>query len=103
MLYEVITIMGNRVYIPAVTVVNKVDMADEYVLKKCKAEYPEAIYISANKGENLDAVKDLIYDALDFIRIYLKPQGESADMEEPLIVRNGVNVGDICDHRNNFV
>jgi small GTP-binding protein len=71
-------VMGNRVYIPAVTVVNKVDMADEYVLKKCKAEYPEATYISADKE--------------------VKPQGGPADMEEPLIVRNGVTVGDICDH-----
>jgi small GTP-binding protein domain len=91
-------IMGNRVYIPAVVVVNKVDMADEYVLKKCKSEYPDATYISADKEENLEAVKDLIYDALDFIRIYLKPQGGPADMEEPLIVRKGTTVGDVCDH-----
>ncbi|MDG6244227.1 MAG: GTP-binding protein [Methanolobus sp.] len=91
-------IMGNRVYIPAVVVVNKVDMADEYVLKKCKEEYPHATYISADKEENLEAVKDLIYEALDFIRIYLKPQGGPADMEEPLIVRKGTTVGDVCDH-----
>ncbi|WMW21569.1 GTP-binding protein [Methanolobus mangrovi] len=91
-------IMGNRVYIPAVVVVNKVDMADEYVLKKCKSEYPGATYISADKEKNLEAVKDLIYDALDFIRIYLKPQGGPADMEEPLIVRKGTTVGDVCDH-----
>ncbi|WP_292468034.1 GTP-binding protein [Methanolobus sp.] len=91
-------IMGNRVYIPAVVVVNKVDMADEYVLKKCKEEYPEATYISADKEENLEAVKDLIYDALDFIRVYLKPQGGPADMEEPLIVRKGTTVGEVCDH-----
>ncbi|MBP1909726.1 OBG GTPase family GTP-binding protein [Methanolobus bombayensis] len=91
-------VMGNRVYIPAVTVVNKVDMADEFVLKKCKEGYPEATYISADKEQNLEAVKELIFDALDFIRIYLKPQGGPADMEEPLIVRKGVTVGDICDH-----
>ncbi len=91
-------IMGNRVYIPAVVVVNKVDMADQYVLKKCKDEYPEATYISADKEENLEAVKDLIYEALDFIRVYLKPQGGPADMEEPLIVRKGTTVGDVCDH-----
>ncbi|WP_342303907.1 GTP-binding protein [Methanolobus sp. ZRKC5] len=91
-------IMGNRVYVPAVVVVNKVDMADQYVLKKCKEEYPAATYISADKEENLEAVKDLIYEALDFIRIFLKPQGGPADMEEPLIVRKGTTVGDVCDH-----
>ncbi len=91
-------IMGNRVYIPAVVVVNKVDMADQYVLEKCKEEYPDATYISADKEFNLEAVKDVVYEALDFIRIYLKPQGGPTDMEEPLIVRKGTTVGDICDH-----
>ncbi|MBN2110571.1 MAG: GTP-binding protein [Methanosarcinaceae archaeon] len=91
-------IMGNRVYIPSVTVVNKVDMADEYVLNKCKKEYPDATYISADKEINLDSVKEMIFGSLDFIRIYLKPQGGPADMEEPLIVRRGTTVGDICDH-----
>jgi small GTP-binding protein len=91
-------IMGNRVYVPAVIVVNKVDTADEDVLRKCKEEFPDATYISADKGKNLQQVKDVVYDALDFIRIYLKPQGGPADMEEPLIVRNGVTIGDICDH-----
>jgi ribosome-interacting GTPase 1 len=91
-------IMGNRVYVPAVVVVNKVDTADEDVLRKCKEEFPDATYISADKGKNLQEVKDVVYDALDFIRIYLKPQGGPADMEEPLIVRNGVTIGDICDH-----
>ncbi|MDW7731096.1 MAG: GTP-binding protein [Methanolobus sp.] len=91
-------IMGNRVYIPSVVVVNKVDMADEYILNKCKEDYPNATYISADKEQNLEAVKDLIYDSLDFIRVYLKPQGGPADLEEPLIVRKGVTVSDVCDH-----
>ncbi|WP_292463720.1 GTP-binding protein [Methanolobus sp.] len=95
-------IMGNRVYVPAIAVVNKVDMADEYVLKKCKREFPDATYISADKEKNLQEVRDVIYDALDFIRIYLKPQGGPADLEEPLIVRSGTTIGDICDrlHRD---
>ncbi len=95
-------IMGNRIYIPAVTVINKVDMADETVLSGCREKFPEATFISANKGQNLEAVEDLIFDALDFIRIYMKPQGGPADMDEPMIVTDGVTVGDICDrlHRD---
>lgn len=95
-------VMGNRVYVPAVVVANKVDMADEYTLRKCKEQFPDATYISADKEKNLMEVRDVIYDALDFIRIYLKPQGGPADMEEPLIVRKGITVGDICDrlHRD---
>ncbi|WP_440953235.1 OBG GTPase family GTP-binding protein [Methanococcoides sp. FTZ1] len=94
--------MANRVYIPAVIVINKVDMAHEEILEFCREKFPEATFISANEEKNLEAVKDLIYEALDFIRVYLKPQGGPADMDEPMIVTNGVTVGDICDrlHRD---
>ncbi len=95
-------VMDNRVYIPAVVVVNKLDMADEHTLRKCKELFPDATYISADKEKNLMEVRDVIYDALDFIRVYLKPQGGPADFEEPLIVRNGTTIGDVCDrlHRD---
>lgn len=91
-------VLGNRVYIPSVEVINKVDMADEYILEKCKAEYPNSTYISADKEINLEAVKEVVYDSLNFISIYMKPQGEPADMDEPMVVRSGTNVGDVCDH-----
>lgn len=95
-------VMANRVYIPAVIVINKVDMANEEILEFCRAKFPDATLISANEERNLEAVKDLIYGALDFIRVYMKPQGGPADMDEPMIVTNGVTVGDICDrlHRD---
>ncbi|WP_445474991.1 OBG GTPase family GTP-binding protein [Methanococcoides methylutens] len=95
-------VMANRVYIPAVIVINKVDMATEEALEFCKKKFPDATLISANEEKNLEAVKDLIYETLDFIRVYLKPQGGPADMDEPMIVTNGVTVGDICDrlHRD---
>jgi hypothetical protein len=34
--------------------------------------------------------------------VYLKPQGKEADMEVPLVIRNGATVGDVCDslHRS---
>ncbi|MDA0524882.1 OBG GTPase family GTP-binding protein [Methanococcoides alaskense] len=95
-------IMGNRVYVPSVIVVNKVDLANEEILNKMEELFPDATFISANEEKNLEAVKDLIYDSLDFIRVYLKPQGGLADMDEPLIVTDGVTVGDICErlHRD---
>jgi uncharacterized protein len=59
---------------------------------------PDAIEISADLDVNLDVLREAIYDTLGFINIYLKPQGEPADMDEPLIMREGSSVGDICDH-----
>ena len=86
-------VRGNRMYIPALLVINKIDLAD----RKHMAHMPEAIEISADLDVNLDVLRESIYDALGFINIYLKPQGEQADLEEPLIMREGCTVGDICD------
>lgn len=96
------SVMDNRVYIPSITVVNKVDMADRMIVEDARNEYPESILISAESETNLGQVKDAIFRSLDFVRVYLKPQGEPADMDEPLIISRGSTVGDVCDklHRD---
>jgi small GTP-binding protein len=87
-------IRGNRVYIPAITVVNKIDLVDKEHMKL----FPQdALKISADRELNLDALREEIYNRLGFINIYLKPQGGPADMDEPLIMREGCTVGDVCD------
>jgi len=95
-------LMGNRKYINAVTVINKADLVDEEFKTDIRTNFPDAMLISADMDKNLDPLKDLIFNHLKFIRLYMKPQGEPADMEEPMIVQEGVNVGDICDklHRD---
>ena len=55
----------------------------------------------------MDELKQAIYDTIDMIRVYLKPQGQEADMDIPLIVKRGNTVGDVCelihrDFKNNF-
>ncbi len=52
--------------------------------------------ISAFKDIGLDELKDFIYDNLGFMRVFLKPQGQEADMEEPLIVKDDSTVENIC-------
>jgi small GTP-binding protein len=102
---------GNRVYQPAIVALNKVDAAEDDLVERRLEEIREegwtAVPISAHEAENLEALKDHVYEAMDLIRIYLKPQGGDADMEEPLVVRRGATVGDVCDHlhremRNRF-
>jgi ribosome-interacting GTPase 1 len=58
--------------------------------------------ISAHSGYNVEELKDAIYDNLGFIRIYLKPVGGKADMEEPLIIRKPATVESVCNklHRD---
>lgn len=94
--------LGNRKYIRAVTVVNKVDLIDDEFKSGIGEQLPDALLVSADKDDNLDPLKDAIFEQLRFIRIFLKPQGQPPDMDEPMIVRDGVTVGDICDriHRD---
>ena len=95
-------ILNNRSYVRSLIAINKVDLAYPQLIEECRELYPNAIFISAHKGINIETLKDAIYDRLGFIRVYLKPQGQPADMEEPLIVMSGTNVGQICDrlHRD---
>lgn len=95
---------GNRVYLRSVTVVNKIDLVDEEHLKAVKAKLEDwnSLYIAANKQKGLDELKEAIYRKLDFIHVFLKPQGQDADMDEPMVIMNGSTVGDLCDriHRS---
>ncbi|MCK9152447.1 OBG GTPase family GTP-binding protein [Methanobacterium alcaliphilum] len=87
---------ANRSYIPAVVVLNKIDLVDQEYLEKIQAQIPDAILISANQKWNIENLKDEIFNRLGLIRIYLKPQGKKTDYEEPLIIKEGSNVKDIC-------
>jgi|TARA_B110000444_G_scaffold70780_1_gene66524 uncharacterized protein len=95
----------NRIYEKAVIAINKIDIATEEELVHARSNLPEnwpVMRISAFKGIGLDDLKDFIYDNLGFMRVYLKPQGQDADMEEPLIVKDDTTVERICNklHRN---
>ncbi len=95
-------ILGNRKYIHGIVVINKIDLGDENTLRECTEKFPDALLISADKKTHIEELKEMLYDKLGFIRIYMKPQGKPADMDEPMIVRYGSTVGDICDrlHRD---
>jgi len=95
---------GNRVYVPAFVMINKVDLVTPEYLKSVKARMKNwrVVAVSAEKGTGLEHLKDTIYDELNFIRIFLKPQGKEADMTEPLITRQGAIVATVCEtiHRD---
>ena len=59
-------------------------------------------HLLRRKGTGLDDLKDAVFDSLKLIRIYMKPQGKEADMVEPLVIRDGSDIGDVCDsiHRD---
>lgn len=87
---------SSIVYIPLLVVVNKIDLAEESYLKELHEKMQDALYIAADKGMMVDELKGEIFNRLKLIRIYLKPQGKKADLEEPLIVRDGSTVEDVA-------
>lgn len=93
--------LGNRVYVPAFIAVNKVDLIEPAEAVEIEQDLSHRfamnpVMISAVTGYHMEEVKDEIYDRLGFMRVFLKPHGEAADLEEPLIVRSGSSVGDVC-------
>ncbi len=90
---------GNRRYIPSMVVVNKIDLAqdlDETIMKN------GWMTVSAEKGLNLEKLKEEIFLRLDLIRVYLKPRSGEMDFSEPLVLRRGSTVRDVCEkiHRD---
>ncbi len=90
---------GNRIYVKSLLAVNKVDLLGRGGLEKMGARLGTKDYhrISALRGENLESLKEAIFEKLGFIRIYLKPQGGEADHMKPLIMPDGATVRDVCD------
>lgn len=97
-------ISKNRVYLPSIIALNKIDLAEDGYKKRLTREFKGArcIPVSAQKGTNLKKLKNAVYNRLKFIKVYTKPRGKKPDMDEPMIVVKGATVGDLCDriHRN---
>lgn len=90
---------GNKIYVPALVIMNKIDLVDaahlEKVLRKLKDW--KVIEISAENDVGIEEFKESMFSTLEFIRIYMRPQGGETDYKEPMVVKKGTNVSMICD------
>jgi small GTP-binding protein len=94
---------GNRIYIPSVVVLNKIDLVNNGFIQELKSKIGnDFIPVSADAGINIDTLKEAIYHKLGFIRVYMRPKGSETDYNEPLIIKNGATMQDVCNkiHRN---
>ena len=89
-------LMDNRKYVPGITVVNKEDLISEEKRQEYSEKYD--LLISAETGKNMEELKDLMFEGIGLIRVYMKEKGEEPDREEPLILREGDTVEDALDH-----
>ena len=95
---------GNRVYIPAILVINKIDIGDNATIASLKKEFSEwkPLFISAAEGQGIEELKNSIFEKIGLIRVYLKPQSGKIDYEAPLILKKGATIEDVCNsiHRD---
>lgn len=95
-------IEANRHYIPAIVVINKIDTVPEEELEKVVERIKPDLCISATGMDYIEKLKELIFEKLGLIRIYLKEIGKEADLVEPLIMFKDCTVENVCNklHRD---
>jgi small GTP-binding protein len=93
------SIAKNRVYIPAMIILNKIDLVDKENLDDIikTLEGLPVLPISAMEGTGLEILRKKLFENLEFVSIFMKPQGKRVDYDEPMIIKKSSTVGDVCD------
>lgn len=89
-------IKDNKKYVPAITVLNKIDTVSEEKAKKVAKELKADILVSGKAKKSLEKLKTMIFDKLKLIRIYMKEPGKEADTKVPLIIFKDSSIRDVC-------
>jgi len=83
----------NRVYVPAIFVINKVDEDSDY---KDKID-GQFVAISADKNLGIDTLKKEIWKALKFITVYLVKPFVEPDFSDPIVMVEGDTLKDVAE------
>lgn len=86
---------GNRQYIPALYVYNKIDAISLEEVDRLARE-PHSVVVSCSMELNLDFLVERIWAYLGLCRVYTKRQGTPPDFSDPIILRGGSRVEDAC-------
>ncbi|KAF5369778.1 hypothetical protein D9758_001154 [Tetrapyrgos nigripes] len=88
---------GNRVYIPAIYVLNKIDAISIEELDLLY-KIPNSVPISSKEWLNIDELIDQMWKTLNLVRAYTKPRGLAPDYSAPVVLRRGkCTVEDFCN------
>ena len=89
---------GNRVYAPSLTVMNKIDLVNTGFTTEVSRKLPyKFVPVSAEADVNMQALREEIFRRLDFVRVYMRRRTGETDFEEPMVVRGGATIADVCD------
>jgi len=85
----------NRVYIPAIFAVNKLDLNENKENTKNVYDLENTIYISAQEGMGIEEFKNKLWVKLKFITIYLVKPDEEVNNNNPIVVKEGLSLKEI--------
>ncbi|HEX6977422.1 MAG TPA: GTPase [Patescibacteria group bacterium] len=84
----------NRIYVPAIYVVNKADT----MKAKEKEKIDKRIHlISAEKGDGIDAIKETIWEKLGFVTVYLVRPEDEVNFDNPIVVKKEFSLEDVAN------
>ncbi len=89
-------IEDNKKYLPGITVINKADKIPKEKLDKMMKEVGADLAISAKNKIGTDELKDLIFERMNLMSIFMKEPGKEPDMKEPLIIFEKSTIKDVC-------
>ncbi|GAV01642.1 hypothetical protein RvY_12320 [Ramazzottius varieornatus] len=95
-------IEGNRVYMPCIYVLNKIDQISVEELDIIY-KIPHCVPISAHHKWNFDDLLEKLWVYLNLVRIYTKPRGQLPDYDSPVILSHDrKSIEDFCTkiHKN---
>jgi hypothetical protein len=84
---------GNRVYTKSLIIINKIDLLKTTPQWKIG----NSILISALKGTGLNLLKKKIWEKLQLLRIFMKKAGKEPDLSQPIVMKKGSVIKDICE------
>lgn len=90
-------IEGNRIYIPCIYLLNKIDQIS---IEELDVIYkiPHCVPISAHHRWNFDDLLDLMWQYLKLVRIYTKPKGQLPDYSSPIVLHSErTSIEDFCN------
>jgi ribosome-interacting GTPase 1 len=80
----------NRVYVPAIYIVNKSDLTSK--INDKNADY---LYISAEKNHNLNLLLEKIWESLNFITVFLVNPNEEPNHKNPIIMKKNSTLKEV--------
>jgi hypothetical protein len=90
---------GNVLARPAFVLATKVDMARPGAMENLEKSLDREIRILQVSTETMEGLEQLparLFDMLGIVRVYAKPPGKKADMDEPFTLKKGSTVLDLA-------